>query len=587
MRDSIKQFFYLLDVQAKKAIPYLMVSFFLSSVLDVIGIGLIGVFIALLLDPSFLLRKIPSMEFLQPILSGNKVIIVFGVLLIIAIVVKSLAVIAIQKQMFYFAQTFNFRLKTRLMLAYQCAPYVYHLQKNSDDLMSRVQENINGLINNMLLSSLTLISSMLMTLFILLFLLILHPISTSILLIMFICVGLGYDLLIKKDLSSMGKIIAESSGGIYKCIRHALYGLIEVRVFGREEYFVEKLKTKYRQHLDAGAVVYRQQLLPRCLIENMIAIFTVSIGLGGFALGYDAASIVALVGMFGVAGARLLPTVTQIMMSINQFRAGYRNLNLVYTEFIEIEQLTQDSRQDKLIFNQEDKLVFSSIQIKKVCYKYPQTNVLSLKDIDVVIYKGQSIGLIGPTGAGKSTLVNLILGFLEPQQGQLLIDGKPIKNLRVWLNNFAYIPQSIFLLDDTLRRNIAFGMKDEEIDNSRLWEVINMVQLTDVVRNLPNSIDTSIGENGIRLSGGQRQRVALARAFYNERDIIVMDEATSALDHDTEKSVINTIKRIKGEKTLIVIAHRLSTVEHCDVLYQLEKGAISKVGTFQEVVGSI
>lgn len=584
MKESFKQFFYLLDRKAKKALPYLIISFFVSSVLDVIGIGLIGVFIALLLDPTFLLNKIPSLEILLPSLEGKNAIIIFGILLIVAIILKSLAVVFIQKKMYLFAQKFSFRLKSRLVKAYQYAPYIYHLQKNSNDLLSRIQENINGFINNLLMPSLTLISSVLMTLFILLFLLVLHPISTIVLLALFICVGLGYDLLIKKDLSAMGKIIAESGGSIYKCIKHSLYGLVEVRVLNREKYFVDQLEKKYYEHLEAGAIVYKQQLMPRYLIENMIAIFTVTLGLGGLALGYKAASIVALVGVFGVAGARLLPTVTQVMISINQFRSGYRNLSLVYNEFKEIEQLTKSSQQE-LTFDRVEKQKFSKIQLKRLHYQYPKTNVFVLKDISMEIYKGQSIGLVGPTGAGKSTLVNVILGFLEPQQGQLLIDGKPITNLRSWLNNFAYIPQSIFLLDDSLCRNIAFGIDDDEISHHRLWNAINMAKLTEVVENLPQGIDTSLGENGIRLSGGQRQRVALARAFYNERDIIVMDEATSSLDNDTEREVISTIKKLKGEKTLIVIAHRLSTVEHCDVLYRLDRGTISKTGTFQEVVG--
>ena len=181
-------------------------------------------------------------------------------------------------------------------------------------------------------------------------------------------------------------------------------------------------------------------------------------------------------------------------------------------------------------------------------------------------------------------MVNLILGLIEPQQGQVLADSKPIQNLRAWLNNFAYIPQSIFLLDDTLRRNIAFGLEDDLIDDKQLWNVIEMAQLTEVVQHLPKGFDTLIGENGVRLSGGQRQRVALARAFYHARDVIIMDEATSSLDNETEKEVIETIKRLKGNKTLIVIAHRLTTVEHCDLLYRLEQGGVSAVGSFAEVV---
>ena len=183
--------------------------------------------------------------------------------------------------------------------------------------------------------------------------------------------------------------------------------------------------------------------------------------------------------------------------------------------------------------------------------------------------------------------MNIILGFLEPQQGHILIDGESIKNLRAWLNNFAYIPQTIFLLDDTLQKNIALGIEDEAIDETRVWNAVKMAQLTEVVHHLPQGINTVIGENGVRLSGGQRQRVALARAFYHERDIIVMDEATSSLDHETESEVINTIKRLKGSKTLIVIAHRLTTVEHCDVLYRLDHGRVSAVGSFQEVVGVV
>jgi len=237
------------------------------------------------------------------------------------------------------------------------------------------------------------------------------------------------------------------------------------------------------------------------------------------------------------------------------------------------------------LLQQEGKFNFSNICLNNVYYKYPNTTHGALENVSIKIIKGQSIGLIGQSGAGKSTLVNVILGFLEPQQGQLLADGNLIPNLRMWLNNFAYIPQSIFLLDDTLRRNVAMGIEDKDIDEIQVWNAIKMAQLTEMIHQLPNGLDTLIGENGVRLSGGQRQRVALARAFYHERDIIIMDEATSSLDHETEKEVIHTIKRLKGNKTLIVIAHRLTTVEHCDVLFRLEAGRITAVGSYQEVIG--
>ena len=584
MKENIKQFFYLLDSPAKKEAPFLIGVFLLSSLLDVIGIGLIGAFLFLLLNPMALFYKVPFLKILLPNIAGNQLLIICGVLIIVAIAMKSFAVIAVQKKTIFFAQNFGLRLKTRLMTAYQSAPYIYYLKKNSNYLISRIQENVNGLVNSMLMAVLTLISSVLMTVAIIVTLLIFHPLPTLILLALLISVGMGYDMFMKKDSHAMGKIIAEAGGEISNTLRHALHGLTEVRVFGREAYFSEKLKEKYNEALVATAVVTKQQLLPRYLIENIMSVFTITICIGGIALGYSAATILSLVGMFAVAGSRLLPMVTQIMTGISQVRAGSHNIHLVYNELTEIDKLTKNSSQSALSFAVEPKLPFSVIEIKRVSYIYPEANILALSHINISILKGQSIGLIGPSGSGKSTLVNLILGFLEPQEGKLLVDGHHVKNLRSWLNNFAYIPQSIFLVDDTLCRNIAFGMKDKEIDRDRILDAIRMAQLTEVVQNLPHGIETSIGENGICLSGGQRQRIALARAFYNERDIIIMDEATSSLDNETEKEVINTIKRLKGVKTLIVIAHRLSTIEHCDVLYRIEKGSIVKSGSFREVV---
>ena len=273
------------------------------------------------------------------------------------------------------------------------------------------------------------------------------------------------------------------------------------------------------------------------------------------------------------------------MSAINQIRGYLYQTQLVYEELVELESITKGSKKIKSLYQKFDKLTFSTIFLSNVNYQYPHTDYSALKNVNITLHKGQSIRLVGPSGAGKSTLVNVILGFLEPESGQLLIDGKPIDNLREWLNNFAYIPQIIFLLDDTLRRNIALGIDDHEIDEDRITKVIQMAQLTEVVQQLPEGVDTLLGENGVRLSGGQRQRVALARAFYHERDVIIMDEATSSLDHETEQEVINTIKTLKGNKTLIVIAHRLSTVENCDILLRLEKGRITKVGSFADVVG--
>jgi len=587
MKEHIKQFLYLLDRPAKKAIPLILFNFLLSSVLDVIGVALIGVFLGLITNPHLLSNRIPFIGSWLSNLSNNKILIISGLLIISAFATKAFLVLKIQKQLIFFCQMLAVRLKTRLMTTFQYAPYIYHLQKNSDYLISRIQGNIDSYVNNVLMAILYLVSNSLITFFILSFLLIMHPYSTIILFGAFILLGVGYDYFAKKKLVQMGKRLAITNAEITKSVREGLHGLVEARVLGKENYFIEKLNRYSLEHAASYGVLVTGQLLPRFLIENMIAIFIVLVCMVGLTTGYNSAHIVAMVGIFAAASARLLPTFTQIITSINQIRGYFHHMGLVYSELIEVDELKRNSFQTNLLLSTDSKLLFSKVDIENASYKYPQSNNFALKNVDLTILKGQSIGLIGHSGAGKSTLVNLILGFVEPQSGQLLIDGKSIQCLRRWLNNFAYIPQSIFLLDDTLRHNIAFGTNDEDIDDNRLFSAIKMAQLNEVVENLPEGVNTFIGENGIRLSGGQRQRVALARAFYYERDIIIMDEATSSLDNETEKEIINTIKRLKGEKTLIVIAHRLTTVEHCDILYRIEKGIIISAGSFKEVIGLV
>jgi len=226
-----------------------------------------------------------------------------------------------------------------------------------------------------------------------------------------------------------------------------------------------------------------------------------------------------------------------------------------------------------------------SVELKQITYSYPNTTKESIKDISFKIGKGESIGLIGKSGAGKTTLVDVILGLLEPTSGDLLLDGVSIyDNFRAWRNLIGYIPQSIFLMDDTVEKNIAFGVPDDLIDRQKVAKVIKMAQLTDLIDNLPDGLRTFVGERGVRLSGGQRQRIGIARALYHDSEILVLDEATAALDNETERLVSESIQHLSGIKTLIIIAHRLSTVEHCDQIYVLEGGRLARSGSYQEIV---
>lgn len=585
MGEYIKPFLYLLDAPAKKTIPFLIISFLISSFLDVIGIGLIGVFLGLLSNPSVFIQKFPYYLLILKSFTLKQIIFTFGFLIVIAFILKAFIALTIQRKVVFFSQTLSVRLKSRLMTAYQHAPYIYYLQKNSAYMISRIQDNLSSAIIYVLMPILNLISCALITISILVFLFILQPILTSLLILSLGLTGYGYDYFIRRKLASMGKIAAVSNGEMIKSIRHGLDGLTEVRVLGRESYFLNHFNQVSGKFANAMAGLLATQQVPRYLVENMMAIFIIGVSLGGVGLGYNISNIVAVVGMFAAASARLLPTVSQILSSINSIRGYSHNVHLIYGELLELANLA-NSLPKQTTVGQNKILAFSEVSLQNIFYKYPNTDVSTIENISMKIFKGQSIGLIGKSGAGKSTLINIILGFLEPQKGQLFVDGKLIENISAWLNNFAYIPQSIFLLDDTLRKNIAFGLEESDIDEAKVLNVIKMAQLSEVLHQLPNGLETTIGEKGIRLSGGQRQRVALARALYHERDFIIMDEATSSLDNETEKEVIKIIKELKGNKTLIVIAHRLSTVEHCDVLFRLEQGRIIAQGSFEEMVGA-
>ena len=583
MKGFFKQYFFLLDDRAKKQLPLLILIFVISSLLDVIGIGLIGVFLALISNPAHYLQYIVHVPFIGK-LSTHELGLIYGIgaMIIVAFLFKAFVGCYIQKKSSSFSYQVALRLKRRLMKAYQYAPYVFHLKQNSAYLVGRFNQ-VDGYTSGILLPSLTLTSNLLIAIFILGFLLALHPLATLELAGIFCFILWLNNKVLKPKAQAMGKIVALTSGEIIKNIHHGLGGLKEIRVLGTEDYFFKKIDAVADGYANAMSTNAAYQLIPRYVLESLLAIFVIVLCMTNLMIGTSASDTVAFVGIFVVAGVRLLPTMTQLTAGLNQIRFGIPNMEKVAEELQELTDLEVNKIPEACI----EKMPFTKIVLQNIDYQYPHAKQGALDDVTLCITKGQSIGLIGTSGAGKSTIVNVLLGLLTPSTGQIIVDGQPIKNMRTWLNNFAYIPQHVFLLDDTLKRNIALGINDDDIDELKMKKAIQMAQLNLVVEDLPLGMETIVGENGFRLSGGQRQRVALARAFYHERDIIVMDEATAALDHETEKEVIDAIRQLHGIKTLIVIAHRLTTVEYCDVVCKMEKGKIVKTGSFQEVVKNI
>ena len=324
------------------------------------------------------------------------------------------------------------------------------------------------------------------------------------------------------------------------------------------------------------------QQAPRYLLEAVLVIFVVLLVLLTLNSGTSTEALLGTLGLFGVASIRLMPMFSQLAATLTTLRF---QRDAVFRLNADLQQVQVLSQKYEATSRGNSAAPFVSLELQQIHYRYPNTKQPALQSLSLEIKAGESIGLVGPSGSGKTTLVDVLLGLLEPQFGKMEFNGRPLlENLEEWRSQVAYLPQQVFLIDNSLRCNVALGEEESEIDDARLREALRQARLTELVEQLPQGVNTILGERGVRLSGGQRQRVALARAFYHGRSVLVMDEATSALDNETEKEIVTEIQRLKGQKTMIVIAHRLTTVQHCDRIYRLEQGRIVEEGTPEQVL---
>jgi ABC-type multidrug transport system fused ATPase/permease subunit len=374
---------------------------------------------------------------------------------------------------------------------------------------------------------------------------------------------------------------------------HGLGGLKETRIIGCESYFEDQMEEQSKIYAESSTSASAYGNLSRFVLEPLMMSFLIGFTFLFITLNQDKTqNLTGVLGIFALASVRLLPAVGNLISGINVIRGNSYSLDRLFFDFKELEKENLISNFDsarvskKLLPKGQQTFQFSDrVILNSLTFQYPNTTRNVLEEISLSIRKGESIGLIGKSGAGKTTLVDVILGLFIPQFGDIKVDGVSVySNLRAWQNMLGYVPQSIFLIDNTLERNIAFGVPDHLIDQNKLKKAIAMAQLGKVVEQLPDGVKTIIGERGVLLSGGQRQRVGIARVLYHEREILVFDEATAALDTETEHLITEATKALAGSKTIIIIAHRLSTIEHCDCIYQLEQGRILKSGSYQEVV---
>ena len=584
---------------SRKNLPLLLFVFVSSSVAEALGIGLIGPFLKLASNPDFLHRiSLLKWAYLQLNLqSSSQFIPIVGLVIGIIFCLKSVLYFLAQEYINSYSFNQRAKLTSRLLKAYLTVPYTFYLRKNSATIINNISTETLWFTYGCLLPLLGGIANLIIV-FVLLLLLALTDLR---LLVLILAVLLPIFLLfyrLRTQFKRWGRETVEANQETIRIINHSLGGLKETRVIGCEAYFQQQMEQQAKILANAAIRFNTFQKVPRIVIETCLILFLVIfISVSQLLFEQNIQELTSTMAIFAVASMRLIPAISQLVQAMSQMQNKSFTVDRLYLDLIEIEKQKEtlslessfDLTGDNLVDSKNEKnqpmSFVKEVELKEVVYSYPGTSEPAIDRISLNLIKGQSIALIGKSGAGKTTLVDVILGLLQPNSGDIRVDGRSIySNLRSWQNLIGYIPQSIFLIDDTIERNIAFGVSDRLIDSVRVNQAIKAAQLEELLEQMPQGIKTIVGERGVRLSGGQRQRIGIARALYHEREILVLDEATSALDNETEKLVSEAIHSLAGTKTLIIIAHRLTTVEHCDRIYLLENGGIVKSGSYQEVV---
>lgn len=513
---------------------------------------------------------------------------VLGTAVFLAFLIKGLASVWILSRNFGFLLRREAQVATQLLDAYMRAPYTFHLQRNTAESLHRIEVCTSVLFSQVVTSILAVGAEAAVIFGILVILVTLQPLMAVVALGYFALLAVAYQRVLHVRAASAGEVVHHGTRSAYQLVTDSLGAAKEVMVRGRQHHFVEKFSVAKNQIVSSKQSLSVLAQLPRYYLETALIV-----GVGVMSVVLVAvegrASAVAGLGLFLVAGFRLLPSMQRLLVSSSAIRSGQAVLDAVHSDFVELDiepvamlsPLKKTAREVPTSFT-------SSLSFDRISYRYPGTSTNVLTDVSFGVRRGTAVGLVGPSGAGKTTLIDLALGLLTPTGGAITVDGRPLGTIvESWQRLVGYVPQDIYLLDDTVSANIALGWSPEQADNDALAEAIASAQLGDVIAELPYGINTVLGERGLRLSGGQQQRIGIARALYVRPEVLVLDEATSALDAQTERTITQTIEGLRGKITMLVVAHRLSTVRGCDQLIYVRDGRVLAAGTFDELVTKV
>lgn len=581
--NIVKQELYIMTPKQKKMSLFLFLVVFIGSIMELLGVTAILPFIQSLLDVDglkqiWIVKNIIDFFHLQ---NQYQIIYIMAFFVILIYLFKNLYLLWSSNVQYKFRYKFQRELSSRMLSAYMRRPYEYFLTINSAQVLRSIEGDViavfgiyefffkilSCLLNIVLIGIFLLYTDYIMAIGVLF----LSFISFTIIMCVF-----------KKLLSGVGKAQREASMMTKKYAYQAVNGIKEIHVMKKNEFFIQKYDTAYLQQNKMEKKYSFLNECPEKIIEMSCIAGILAIVCIRLAIGVDISKFVSQLSVFAVAAFRILPSISRLIGYVSGLVYARPALEDAYNQLIEVEkhekQISGYIRENRREEAVKEFMFQDKIEIKGIVWKYPNSEEYVLDSLDLIIHKGESIGFIGASGAGKTTLSDIILGLFKPLAGNVFADGIDIYTIpEVWAKTIGYVPQAVYLTDDTIRNNIAFGEEEQDIEDNKVWEALEQAQFKEYVEKMPLSLDTMVGERGIRLSGGQKQRIAIARALYYNPDIIVLDEATSALDNETEKAVMESIDALQKKKTLIIVAHRLSTLKNCDRVFEIQKGKAKEV----------
>ena len=581
LKDLWDKFQFILTKRQKQLGIGILALTLIGAVTEMLGVSIMGPFVQALIAPQELLDN----RYLKPVLewfevdTPEKLLTFMGVGIAAVYIVKNLYLVLLSYCRIKYSTKVQRELSVLMMQSYMRRGYLFFAQVNTGELLRGVLEDVRS-VYQIMYNTFRIFAELFTTMVIVLFVFTTDiMMAASVVVLAFLCfliVIMGF----RKTMHRLGEEYQKSYGELNKHSLQAFQGIKEVTAMRRQQFFVDRFERAFYRQQKAlvGQVVAAES--PTYIIEGVCVVgFILAVGLR-LQNGSDSAEFLPKLAAFAMAAFRILPSMGRITSSFNQVVYFMPSLNKAYENLREVKQLESEEVQEvtALLEDGSEREVTAErtaenayLEIKDIYWRYPNTEHDVLSGVNIEIRKGMAVALIGHSGAGKTTLADIILGLYKPQRGSVRLEGTDIKMLSgKWSECVGYIPQSVYLTDDTIRSNVAFGI--EEPDDAMVWQALEQAQLKELVAGLPDRLDTVIGDRGVRLSGGQRQRIAIARALYYNPPILILDEATSALDTETENAVMDAINSLQGHKTLIIVAHRLSTIQNCDVIYEITGG---------------